>query len=395
MAFGLTPTGFNRKTLQNILDEMATEQKARIDPRLNTEPEEPIGQLNGIIGSKLSELWEALEAVNAGRFPDSSSGFQLDQVSSITGTIRAGATKGTVTLDCTTTVPTTIPAGSIAQVLGDDTNRWVTLADEVFTFPGTQAVESEAEVAGNVIANTATITVIVTPVVGWSAVSNPAPASPGTEIDTDAQLRVRREDELSRAGSATVNAIRSDLLDVEDVISVNVFHNPTNSVDTDGLPPHSVEALVRGGTDQAVADALFDTVAAGIETFGSTTVVVVDTQGFSHNISFSRPVEIDMLIEVDIIIDTSQYPAGGDALIQNDVAFFINALPNGNDVFRSKLSVPVCNAASGIINITEVRIGSVAPAISPVNADYTILTRQIAIMTLSSQVTVATTPGSA
>jgi hypothetical protein len=199
---------------------------------------------------------------------------------------------------------------------------------------------------------------------------------------------------LATAGSATVPAILADLLAVEDVVSVSVFDNRTNETNQDNLPPHSVEALVRGGTDLAVATALFETIGAGIEAFGSTTVVVVDSQGFSQSMSFTRPTEIDILVEIDLTISTTDYPAGGDDLVADAIASFINGLPVGNDVFRSQLNGPAIGAADGIIDVTEIRIGSVLPAVAPVNADYTILTRQLAVMTASSNVTVATTPGS-
>ena len=392
--FGLTSAGFSRKSLRELLDEIEADEKLRIDSRLNVQPEEPIGQLNGIIASKLSELWELAEAVNAGRFPDTATGFQLDQVASLTGTLRGPATKGTITLECTVSAPTTIPSGSVAQVLGDDSNRWVTTADLVFAAPGTASVEAEAQVAGTFVANSSTVTVIVTPVAGWTAVTNPAPAIPGDEVDTDAQLRIRRAQQLAIAGSATVNAIRADLLQVEDVDSVSIFHNPTDVVDADGLPPHSVEALVLGGTDAAVALALFETIAAGIETVGTTLEVVVDSQGFSHNVRFTRPTTIDILIEIDLAIDAQAYPAGGDALVQDAVASYINGLPVGNDVFLSQINGPAIESAAGIINVSAIRIGSVAPVVAPVASDYTITTRELATMSASTNVTVATTPGS-
>ncbi len=392
--FGLTPTGFSRKTLEEIVQELSDDEKAQIDARLNTQPEEPIGQLNGIIGSKLAELWELAEAVNAGRFPATATGFQLDQTSSITGTLRGPATKGTVTLTVTATAPTTIPAGSVVQVLGDDSNRWVTLADAVFAAPGSTSVEAEAEVAGTFIANPGTITVIVTPVAGWDSVTNPASATPGAEIDTDAQLRIRRENELSRAGSATVDAIRTDVLDVEDVTSVTVFHNPTSFVDANGLPPKTVEVLVIGGADQDIRDAILATVAAGIDTFGTTVGTATDSQGGVHTVRFSRPVEIDILVEIDLSIDAQAYPSGGDALVQAAIESYTNGLPVGNDVFLAQVSAAGIDAAAGIINVTAVRIGSVSPAIAPVASDYTITARQLATMSAAANVTVATTPGS-
>lgn len=391
MSFGLTITGFNRKTIQDILDEIEASELSIIDPEMDVSSETPIGQLNGIIAAKLGEVWELAEAVNANQYPDTASDAGLDGVASITGSFRRGATEGTVSLDLSLNAGVTVPAGSIAEVAGDSTNRWVTLADAVNSSggPAVVPVEAEAEVAGNVVANAGTITVISTPVAGWTAVTNPLDADPGDDIDTDTQLRLRREQELSRAGSATVNAIRADLLAVTDVDSVTVLDNPTDVVDGNGLRPHSVEAIVLGGTDADVAAGLFDTVAGGIRTEGSTTETVEDDQGFSHSISFSRPTEVEIWLEIDIDIDADEYPATGDDLVKAAVAAFGDANYDvGDDVVLSKLNVPICTVA-GITDITEIRVGRAASPISTSNES--IGARELARLD-TSRILVTTTP---
>lgn len=391
MSFGLTSTGFNRKTVDDLLAEIEASEKSLIDPELDVSSETPVGQLNGIFASKLGEVWELAEAVNANQYPDTASDFGLVGVASITGTFPRGATEGTVTLDLSLNAGVTVPAGSIAEVAGDSTNRWVTLADATNSTGGPTVVPvaAEAEVAGTVVANAGTITVISTPIAGWTDVTNPLDAVPGTEIDTDAQLRLRREAELSLAGSATVNAIRADLLQVEDVTSVTVFHNPTDAVDVNGLRPHSVEAIVLGGTDVAVAAALFDTVAGGIRTEGSITEIVTDDQGFSQSVSFSRPTDVDIFLEIDLDIDASEYPVTGDALIAAAVALFgATDYDVGDDVVLSKLNVPICSV-DGVLDITEIRVGRAILPTSTVNE--VIAARELARLD-TTRIVVTTTP---
>lgn len=391
MSFGLTSTGFNRKTVEDILGEVEASQKSNIDPELDVSSETPVGQLNGIFAAKLGEVWELAEAVNANQYPDTASTFGLDGVASITGSFRRAASKGTVTLDLTLNAGVTVPAGSIAEVAGDTTNRWVTTADATNSTgaPAVVPAAAEAESAGLKVANAATITVISTPVAGWTAVTNPLDAVPGTEIDTDAQLRLRREAELALAGSATVNAIRADLLAVAGVTSVTVFHNPTDAVDINGLRPHSVEAIVLGGIDADVASALFDTVAGGIRTEGSTSLVVVDDQGFNQNVSFSRPTSVLIFLEIDIDIDPAEYPATGDDLVKAAVALFgATNYAVGDDVILAKLNVPICSVA-GILDITAIRVGRAASPTSTVNE--VIAARELAILD-TTRILVTTTP---
>jgi uncharacterized phage protein gp47/JayE len=389
MSFGLTATGFNRKTVQDILGEIEASQKSLIDPEMDVSSETPIGQLNGIFADKLGEEWELAEAVNANQYPDTASDFGLDGVSSITGTFRRAATKGTVTLDLSLNAGVTVPTGSIAEVTGDSTNRWVTTADATNSTgsPAVVPVEAEAEFAGATAANAGTIAVISTPIAGWTAVTNPLDAEIGTEIDTDAQLRLRREQELSLAGSGTVNAIRADLLAVEDVTSVTVFHNPGDAIDVNGLPPHSVEAIVLGGADVDVREALFATVGGGIRTIGSITGTVIDDQGFTQASNFSRPTNVLIWLEIDIDITPADYPSNGDDLVKAAVVLFgATSYIVGGDVVLSNLNVPIFSIA-GVEDVTEIQVGRAVSPSSTVNE--VIAARELAILD-TTRIVVAT-----
>jgi uncharacterized phage protein gp47/JayE len=376
MSFGLTSTGFNRKTAEDIEAEIVRDERALISSNLDTQPETPIGEFNGIIGSKIAEIWELLEAINNNQDPRIATGFGLDGTSAITGTTRDEAEKGTVTLRLTLNAGVTVPAGSIAAVAGDEDNQWVTLADA--TNPGAVPadidVAAEASETGEIAAIATTITVIVTPIAGWTAVTNPLDAEPGTEIDTDTQLRVRRNQELQRAGTSPVNAIRADLLAVEDVESVTVLDNPTGLVDANGLPPHSVEAVVLGGSDQDVADALFDAASGGVTLFGSTTVQVTDQQGFVHDVSFTRPEVITVWLDIDVDVDADY--AGDDELIKAAiVAFGESTYGQGDDVILSALNVPILSI-TGTVDVTQILVGPASPPLSAVN--LVIAPRQLA-----------------
>lgn len=376
MAFGITEEGFVRKTQEDILAELEQEQKTRISARLNTQPETPLGQLNGIFSERLAEVWELLEEVVHSTDPDGASGFLLRQVAALTGTTPHPATKGTVTLRLTLNDGTTVPAGSIAQVAGNPGNRWVTLEDVANSsgVPDDFDVEAEAELAGVFIANAGTISEIVTPVPGWTDVTNPLDAEEGQAADDDPQLRIRRDAELARAGSATVKAIRSDLLQVQDVISVRVFNNPTDAT-VDGIPPHAFEVLVRDGDDQEIAEAIFATGGAGIYTHGDESATVEDDEGFLHTVRWTRPTVIEIYLEVDVDVDSLSVPDDVDGLIRDALIAFEPELFVGDDVVISRLHVPIFSVES-IEDVTEIRVG-IAP--SPVQTtNYVIGTREIA-----------------
>jgi len=115
MSFGVTDTGFNEKTLDDIKTEIEQDLKASLGPSLNTLSDSVTGQIIGIFSAKLRELWEVSLAVYRGLYPDSATGDALDNVAAITGATRLPATKTTVTITCTGTPTTVLSTGRIVS----------------------------------------------------------------------------------------------------------------------------------------------------------------------------------------------------------------------------------------------------------------------------------------
>jgi hypothetical protein len=170
--FGLTPDGFNKKTLQDIKEDIQDDLRDTISPSLNFLDSSRFGQLIGVFSDKLREMWDVAEADYRSRHPDAASGDALDNVASITGAIRLEATKSTVTLDqLFLDNGTTIPVGSIVSVgSGTDAVRFVTLVEVSNTTGavGTFSTTAEAESTGENAGYAGTIDTIVTSVTGWS-----------------------------------------------------------------------------------------------------------------------------------------------------------------------------------------------------------------------------------
>lgn len=353
----LTSTGLSIRTLAEILAEIEEDQRASpaFGTDFDTSAESVAGQLNAIVATKLRELEELIQAVYNARNPRGASYAALDILCALTGVTRLPATKGTVTLTLTLNAGASVPAGSIARVAGQPGNRWVTLA--VATNPGgspaTVTVSAEAEIAGRALANAGTITEIATPVSGWTAVSNASDATPGRAQETDAALRVRRDRTVRAGGSSPLDAIRQALFAVTGVQQVSLFENDTD-VTSGGMAPHSILAIVTGGTDQDVGSALWAAKAAGIYTNGTVTVNVVDDGGVSHAVRFSRPTTVDVYITVTLERDAATY--AGDAAVETAIAAIGDALLAGDNVRKAAVTSAVM-ALAGVADVTSVLIG--------------------------------------
>lgn len=356
--YGLTSTGFNAKTYTEIVAELEASFKGVFGASIDLSPQGPFGQLIGIMAEREASAWDASQDVYGAFDPDAATGQALDAVCALTGTLRHPATHSTVTLTVTGTAGTTIPAGSIASVAGTEVQF---ATDVAVTFSGTfttQTVAATAVLTGPLPALTGYLTVIDTPVAGWTAVTNLSDAVLGENEETDAALRLRREVELRNPSNAALDAIRVKVLAVPLVTGCYVWENVTMVTDGDGIPAKSVYVVVSGtATAAAVAAAIFDSVAAGIGTYGGTTATVVDSMGNSHTIAYDTAAIKTIYVRVDIVYDADHYPVDGDTQAAALVLAAGQMYVIGQDVISRRLAAPLFGIegvldASTLVSIT-------------------------------------------
>lgn len=202
-----------------------------------------------------------------------------------------------------------------------------------------------------------TIQTIQSPLVGWDTVTNPFAAIVGTDIETDAALRLRYLKAKFRDGMNTYEAIYSAILSLDGVQQVVIYENET---DTDfvspPVPKKSFYPIILGGIDSEIAQAIWDNKPAGILSYGSTTVAVNDSQGLPHNISFDRPTALPIYISMTIVKDGT-FPSDGVTLIEDALSTHISTLGIGEDVLYSRLYTPI-NGATGGFYVTSLTIGT-------------------------------------
>lgn len=245
---------------------------------------------------------------------------------------------GTFATDFVVTFQGTLGAQDVAlltfsgNTLDDGAPVTITITETTpGSLPKSPPIPMIADEEGPKAAPAGKLTVIETAVAGMTAFTNLTDALVGRDEETDPVLLQRREEEINTSGSGTVNAIFSRLGDLDGVTQKRVFANFTDVVDGDGIPPHSVRAVVLGGADSEIAETLLDSVCAGIRTDGAITEIVVDDQGFDQTIKFSRPSTKDIFVLVTLVTD-SDFPANGNTLVQAAIKAYGDALGIGKDV---------------------------------------------------------------
>lgn len=424
----LTAAGLQIDTLADIREAINARWRAEFGASMDVSDRSPDGQLIGIAAERFALMEEMLEVINSSLDPNKATDALLDALCALTGTKRRPASFSTVLQVLTGTPTALVPANSLISTVSTGI-QFLTTADAtiaaatawaalttytagdrrtnggnvyICTVGGTSAasggpggttrgvdildgtggtivtwrflglgtgfvdVALRATVAGPVVAVAGDLTNKDSPAGGWDDTVNLLDATLGRNRMTDAELRVLRVLELAQPGTSPKDSIGAALLEVPGVNGVTVFNNVSDAVDSNGLPPHSVMALVAGGEDQDIWNALLANVAAGIRTFGTQIGTATDTKGAPQTMAFSRTTQVQIYVSVTLTKDPTVYPADGDSQVALAIATRGNAKPDGTDVVSAAQLAAVFDVP-GIINVGLPLI-SQAPTTTPVSS---------------------------
>lgn len=223
---------------------------------------------------------------------------------------------------CLTASAIASPSGpsGIGLSITDNLVTWKYIGDGI----GLAHMPFIAEQYGAIGVATGSLDQISTPVSGWNTVINLLAGNAGAVQETDASFRTRRRQELAAAGNTTPDAIRANILAVnagsqdpshQPPTACSVFYNNTDVTDSNNVPPHSVEILVQDGTTGDIAQAIWDSVGAGTRTYGSRSDTVLDSQGNTQVVNWTRPTQVQIWVYGTGRYDASQWPPSSDTLV--------------------------------------------------------------------------------
>lgn len=374
--FGVTPTGFNKKTLADILTSINDRQRAApaLGPGFDTSTSSPAGQINGIMASDFAELWELLEEAYHGTDPDAAADYLLTALAALTGTERRAASPSRVPAPSQTfnlDAGATIPAGSLVARAGRPDVVFKTLV-EIKNTGGSPAVltgEVECLTTGPVDVPAGQLTVIVNPVSGWTATTNLVDASLGRNVDSDITLRQRRIAQLQLRGGSTVAGIAADLLDSETVPALSdirdaiVLEN-TDDVTVGGIPAHAFEAVIDDGDvptvpNSTIAQVIWDSKPGGIKTAGGASGIAQDKNGDNQTVYFSRVTLKPVYVGITVATNTD-FPVDGADQVKEALALYGANFGIDDDVIALALRAQGLTVA-GVTDVPTFTLGF-APA---------------------------------
>jgi len=207
-----------------------------------------------------------------------------------------------------------------------------------------------------------TLTNLLSTLPNISAVTNLSDFSLGRLEETDSELRTRMALREQSTGTATKPSIEASISELSGVGSTLVVENVTFFVDGDGRPPKSYEVFVEGGSEDDIAEEVFRTKPAGMETDGDITKIVIDLNGDQQAVKFSRFLIKFAHIRITYIINVEEvFPSNGEDLIKQAVVETGNALKRGEDLEPTKFFGNIYDKVEGVfVTLIEVAITNLA-----------------------------------
>ena len=312
MSNAITQTGLQKDTAAETLDKFlngTTDYPGMLaiyGAGINVNPNSPDGQFINIGVQFTQDMLEFINQVYTSFDPDQAIGVSLDQRCAINGIIRNAGTYTYTDALVTVTQAVTLPGldtepdapFTVSDAAG---NQFYLVAAHVFGAAGSATLAFRAAVLGAVLTVPNTITVVTTITLGVSTVNNPAAATTtGAAEETDYALRIRRARSVALPSKGYFEGLYGALVDIEGVTSVKLLENTTNATDADGIPGHSIWAIVQGGADADIANAIYVKRNAGCGLYGAEAVNVTQVDNSIFEVNFDRPTAQNLWIELSV-----------------------------------------------------------------------------------------------
>lgn len=364
----VTAEGISAPDYQTVLDTITGYFQQIYGSDAYLDPDSKDGQMVALVALAIHDANNTAISVYRSFSPATALGDALTSNVKINGITRRAATNSTVDLLLTGTVGTTITNGSVR-----DTNSvvWNLPATVVIGSDGTVVATATCANSGAVAAVAGSVNGINTPTRGWASVTNPLAATVGVAAETDAELRVRQSQSVALASLTPFDAVDGAIANVEGVTRHKLFENDQEVTDSNGLPPHSIAAIVEGGDATEIANTIRSVKGQGVSTYGTTSVIVTDKYGNPYTIRFSRPIDVPVYVSITLKALTGYSSEVGDE-IKAAVASYINSLAIGDSVLLSRVYSPanlgvVSGGNARYYDIMELLIGRSADDVAAAN----------------------------
>lgn len=370
----LDKNGFSRPDYDELVQELGIKWRELFGENAQINTHSVGGILIRIHAFFLDRLYQLAEVVYNSQFVDSASGTTLDQLASNAGITRKPAQTAIGNVKIYGVAGYEVPAGTLVKT--SDELMYVTTEDIILKNIGQKSLTLKdvgtlehgtddlgigtsqylyAYDLGEKYNKDGTFSARqVTPVesILHVEVSN---LIGGAEVEKDESLRERITLANEATASSPYNGVLASIRKVNGVRSVRIVSNDTME-DTANTPAKSIHIYVDGGYKDDIAEAIFNSVAAGITTAGNQVVALEDIAGQKHEIRFDYPSRVGIYVSVKMTKNEELYPQDGDERVKQVIAEYINSVGMGSTIHYSYLYQRVYTVPG--VTVADIKIGN-------------------------------------
>lgn len=326
-------TGLHLPSYQDILGDLIQQAQGIFGADIYLQPDSQDYQYISIIAAKINDTLQAIQLAYDSRSPSTAIGAALDGLIKINGITRNTYTYSTCVVTLTGTAGAVISNGVVQDVSG---KYWNLTPSVTIGTGGTVDVTATCQTSGPISAGPGDISIIATPTYGWTSVTNSLAATVGVAPEVDSAVRSRQTYSTAQPSRSILEGTKGAIANITGVTRSEVYENKTSTTDSNGLPAHSITAVVEGGANADIAQAIFLKKGPGCGTNGTTSVNVTDQFGQVIAIGFYRPSYVDF----DVVVNVKKwngYTTQTTTDIQTAVVNYLNNLSIGENIPYSSL----------------------------------------------------------
>lgn len=348
----ITADGLETKTEQELVEEYTEDFQEIYGDDINLDSDTPDGQMMHNFIQSILDMEELLTNINANFDPDQATGRILDQRVAINGIQRQAGTKTVTNITIVTSQALNLygldqEVEDVYTVADNAGNEWELITSRIIGSGGTYIYAFSAKNPGAVLTTPNTITIPVTIVLGITSINNPTTYTTlGINEESDAALKVRRQQSVSLASQGYLAGLLAALQNINGVTFVGIEENHTGGT-VGGIPSHSIWVIVAGtGEPEEIANAIYRKRNAGCGMKGSESYEVDQPDGSTFEVFWDEVVAENLFIKATLTsldgvnapniaairpgLVTSFVPGVNDQVNINDLATAIQAIDDNS-----------------------------------------------------------------
>ncbi|OHT23307.1 baseplate J/gp47 family protein [Providencia stuartii] len=295
----ITETGIVSDRLTHVHQRLTAGFKQIYGDDINLDADTPDGQMIGLFSKEIDNINQAIAMIVQMLDPYKAMGSWLEQRAMYAGIVRRGAEYSYLDdVVITGKQGTVVAKGS--RFTDDNRARWVTTSEVILGPTGSARVNMRSSELGAFSLAAEKMLTMDTVTVGIDKVMTTKAAKEGAFTETDGNLLLRFMRSHSINNHDDYKGLEGALLDLPDVKQARVYENFTHLTDEKGIPPHSLNAVVIGGSDDAIGLTILKKKIGGCGVFGS----ISNTQHYAggmRTVKFDRAQPVN--IQVKLLIE--------------------------------------------------------------------------------------------